>query len=95
MDFFRLGELRRGDRVVVRAAWGRFVYRVSRLEVVLPSDRSIIVPPSNKRELALVTCHPKFAAARRLNVHARLDESGGGLQRRRLPATASSGYGWS
>ncbi|MQA99817.1 MAG: sortase [Actinobacteria bacterium] len=93
-DFFRLGELRRGDRVVVRAAWGRFIYRVSRLEVVLPSDRTIIVPPSERRELALVTCHPKFSAARRLIVHARLDERAGGLQRWRFRATASSGYGW-
>jgi LPXTG-site transpeptidase (sortase) family protein len=82
-DFFRLGELRRGDRVVVRAAWGRFVYRVSVLEVVLPSDRTIIVPPANRRELALVTCHPKFSSARRLIVHARLDESSGGSR----PAT--------
>jgi sortase A len=82
-DFFRLGELRRGDRLVVRAAWGRFVYRVSALEVVLPSDRTIIVPPAKRRELALVTCHPKFSSARRLIVHARLDESAGGSR----PAT--------
>ncbi|MGH2734478.1 MAG: sortase [Actinomycetota bacterium] len=70
--FFDLGELRSGDRVIVRARWGRFLYRVTHTRLVSPLDRTIIVPGVRRRELVLVTCHPKFSAAQRLLIFAEL-----------------------
>ncbi|MGH2734319.1 MAG: sortase [Actinomycetota bacterium] len=70
--FFDLGELRSGDRIIVRARWGRFLYRVTRARLVSPLDRTIIVPGVRRRELVLVTCHPKFSAAQRLLIFAEL-----------------------
>lgn len=68
--FFDLGEMRRGDQIIVNARWGRFLYRVTHTRLVAPTDRTIIVPGVGGRQLVLVTCHPKFSAAQRLIVFA-------------------------
>lgn len=70
--FFDLGRLGRGDRIEIRAKWGHFLYRVHHLRVVDASDRTIVVPGVPRRELVLVTCHPKGSSRQRLLVFARL-----------------------
>jgi LPXTG-site transpeptidase (sortase) family protein len=70
--FARLGRLRPGDRIEVRAPWGQFLYRVHHLSIVEPWDRTIIVPGIDRHELVLVTCHPPGSARKRLLVFARL-----------------------
>ena len=71
-DFMKVGRLNNKDRLYVGASWGNFVYEVTDTRVVSPTDRSIIVPGVPHRELVLVTCHPKYSAASRLLVYARL-----------------------
>lgn len=70
--FFDAGELTTGDEIIVHAPWGRFLYVVRDTKVVAPDDRSIIVPDVRRRELVLVTCHPKFSAAKRLLIFSDL-----------------------
>jgi LPXTG-site transpeptidase (sortase) family protein len=75
-DFFDLGELRPSDEIEVHAAWGDYVFRVTRQQIVADDDRSVIVPGIQARELMLVTCHPKFSSEQRLLVFARLEPPG-------------------
>lgn len=70
--FFDLGEVRRGDRVVIRSAWGNFVYVVRERALVAATDNSVIDPDVRQRELVLVACHPKYSSAQRLLVFAEL-----------------------
>ena len=69
--FNSLADLRPGDAIVVTTLQGRFIYRVTRSEVVSPDDRSVLAPTANSR-LTLTTCTPKYSAAQRLIVMARL-----------------------
>lgn len=71
-DVFRLGELRAGQRIQVSTRWGDFTYAITSKSIVAASDRTIIVPDVTERELVLVTCHPKYSAAQRLIVFAKL-----------------------
>lgn len=70
--FFNLDEVRRGDEIFTIARWGTFRYLVTSKRVVAPTDRTVIVDGVRGRELALVTCHPRFSARQRLIVYARL-----------------------
>jgi LPXTG-site transpeptidase (sortase) family protein len=70
--FFALDKLRRGDEIFTITRWGTFRYLVTAKRVVAPGDRTVIVDGVRGRQLALVTCHPKFSASRRLIVYARL-----------------------
>lgn len=73
--FNRLGELRRGDEIVVDARAGRYTYRVSSTEVVDPTYVDVIAPvpghpgrrPS-KAMITLTTCHPEYSDEKRLIV---------------------------
>jgi sortase A len=67
--FYRLGELRRGDRVVVETPYGRFTYRVVRLTRVPPDDVSVLA--DRGYGLVLTTCDPPYSASRRLIVWGR------------------------
>ena len=70
--FFNLDELRTGDEIFTMTRWGTFRYVVTDKRVVAPMDKTVIVDGVRARELALVTCHPKFSARQRLIVYARL-----------------------
>jgi sortase A len=72
--FYRLNEVSKGDEIRVRAQWGNFTYVVTRKEVVDPSTATIVVQELNKSELVLTTCNPRFSAAQRLIVYARMVE---------------------
>ncbi len=78
--FNRLDELVEGDKIVVDTLRGTFTYEVSMPnKIVSPNDVSVIEPTQDpddlKRlipELTLTTCHPKYSAAKRLIVRAKL-----------------------
>jgi len=55
--FSRLGELEKGDRVLVRTAAGTYTYEVRRTRIVGKNDRTVIVP-SEHGVLTLTTCYP-------------------------------------
>jgi sortase A len=64
--FFRLNDLKAGDRIYLTDTSGRiFVYRVVKLKVVSPSDVSVLDDTPNA-ELTLTTCNPAFSATSRL-----------------------------
>ncbi|MGI8775766.1 MAG: sortase [Actinomycetota bacterium] len=73
--FWGLDRLKKGDEIDIAAKWGDFVYRVTRTEIV-PADSLAIAVQSDKAELVLTTCHPRFSAAQRMIVYAELVETG-------------------
>ena len=71
--FFRLNELDPNDVIRVRTLQGLFEYRVSRTEVVHPSQLEVL-DRTKDAELTLTTCEPRYSARRRLVVHAVLQD---------------------
>lgn len=69
--FWSLDGLERGDRIRLITEFGVFVYRVQRVEEILPSDASVL-RQTRDPTLVLTTCTPRFSAARRLVAHADL-----------------------
>ncbi|MFD0884848.1 class E sortase [Streptosporangium algeriense] len=77
--FNRLGELRRGDEIVVETRQGGYTYRVTGERVVDPGQTDVIAPVPGvpgrrpaKAVITLVTCHPEYSAAQRLIVFGEL-----------------------
>ena len=68
--FYSLNELRRGDRVVVDTPYARFVYAVSKLTTVSPSDITVLY--DRGYGLVLTTCTPRYSASHRLIAWAKL-----------------------
>jgi sortase A len=78
--FYRLDELRKGDRILVVTQGWTFVYAVRRTQIVLPSDVWVLdnVPgPEGKPKatITLTTCHPRYSARQRLIVFGDLASS--------------------
>ena len=69
--FNEIDELERGDRVLVEMPYGRFTYRVEGSRIVPPSAVDVVRRVGYDR-LVLSACHPKFSAAKRIVVFARL-----------------------
>lgn len=55
--FGRLGELKKGDRILVETSAGTFVYVIVKFEVVDRSDQTVI-QPTEEPTLTLTTCYP-------------------------------------
>jgi sortase A len=55
--FARLGELAKGDRILIETDAGVFVYVITTFEVVDRSDQTVI-QPSDHATLTLTTCYP-------------------------------------
>ena len=69
--FFRLGELSVRDRIHITTRHGEFSYEVTGSQVVKPSQSEVLAPTDDNR-LTLTTCNPKYSAAQRLIITARL-----------------------
>ena len=69
--FYNISELQPGDPIFVTTAAGRFRYDVVEQKIVDPSDVWVLDPTPDDR-LTLTTCNPRFSAAQRLVVVARL-----------------------
>jgi sortase A len=79
--FNRIGELRRGDDIVIESREARYTYSVTRTRVVEPTEVDVIAPvpgqPGREPTKALITlstCHPEYSAAQRLIVFGKLDK---------------------
>lgn len=77
--FGRVDEVRVGDPLVVETRDRWFTYRLTRQEIVAPTDVDVILPVPRQRGakptkalLTLTTCHPKYSAKQRLIVFAEL-----------------------
>lgn len=72
--FAQLDELDIGDRIIVTTAQGRFVYRMTAVDIVNPSRSDVVATTDpNVARLTLTTCHPEFSAQYRMIVFAELD----------------------
>jgi sortase A len=69
--FYDLNALVSGDPITVTTVQGTFHYVVVRSDVVAPTDLGVLAP-SEGPELTLTTCTPRYSAAQRLVVVARL-----------------------
>jgi sortase A len=67
--FWALDELGEGDKIVLATEFGVFEYRVTRSEIIAPSDGSVLLD-TKRPTLVLTTCNPRFSAAERLIVFA-------------------------
>jgi sortase A len=75
--FNRINELVVGDEIdLTNAAGTRFRYLVTQQLIVSPSDYSVIASTPDAT-LTLTSCHPKYSAAQRIVVKAKLDPTGG------------------
>jgi sortase A len=73
--FNRVDELNVGDEIILETIGNEeFVYLVTDLEEVPPTDVSVLIQTENTT-LALTTCSPKFYATRRLIVYAELENN--------------------
>jgi sortase A len=72
--FERINELSPGDRIVVTMPYGRFVYRVQDLRVVVPTALWVTRNVGYDR-LVLSACTPLYSAAQRIIVFARMQSS--------------------
>jgi len=69
--FYNLNELAPGEPIYITTTQGRFEYQVTDTLIVSPTDTSVL-DPSPTPTLTLTTCNPRFSAAQRLVVQARL-----------------------
>ncbi len=78
--FNRIDELSPGDKITVETLQGRFTYEVMPQDgglgyfIVNPSNVSILEDKGDNR-LTLMACHPKYSAAQRIVVTAKLVEN--------------------
>jgi sortase A len=72
--FFRLNELKPGDKIVITTTANKqFLYVVDHSEIVKPTDVAVIGPTTDNR-LTLTTCNPRYSATSRLIVVAELTD---------------------
>ena len=57
--FSKLGQLKKGDSVIVRTSAGSFTYLVKATRIVMANDKTVIVPTPTAT-LTLTTCYPFF-----------------------------------
>ncbi len=72
--FYYLDKLKVGDEIGIFWQGKRYIYKVSKTEVVAPSDTAIEAPTSNA-QLTLYTCTPLWWPENRLVVIAQLEKS--------------------
>ncbi|WP_243718535.1 class E sortase [Actinomadura sp. 7K534] len=77
--FNRLGELDRGDEILIDTREQQYVYKVTDRKIVKPAATEVTAPvpghPKRKpteRLITLTTCHPKFSAAKRMIIFGEL-----------------------
>ncbi|HEY0118419.1 MAG TPA: class E sortase [Cellulomonas sp.] len=78
--FNRIAEIQVGDPVVVRTEHTWYVYRVTSIEIVVPTAVQVVAPvpdhPGAKptaRMITMTTCNPMYSAKQRYVVHGQLD----------------------
>jgi sortase A len=72
--FNELDKLEQGDEILVEMPYGRFVYEVERQQIVEPTA-TWVTRRVNHDRLVLTACHPKYSAAERIVIFARLQDT--------------------
>jgi sortase A len=86
--FNQLDELQPGDPIIVRTLNGTYTYKVSQTDIVSPRDTAVLDPSTDTR-LTLTTCNPKYSAAQRLIVTAKLDTKASPVARPPAPTVGT------
>jgi len=80
--FNRLGELDRGDKILIDTRDKQYVYKVTGRKIVKPDATEVTAPvpghPKRRptqRLITLTTCHPKYSAAQRMIIFGELDSA--------------------
>ncbi len=71
--FRRIDAIDVGDEVELDMPYGKFTYRVTKTDVVDPTDVGI-VDDTGRERLVLTACHPVYSAAQRYAVFADLEK---------------------
>ena len=78
--FNRIAEIQVGDAVVVRTQHTWYVYKVTSIEIVRPTQVEVVAPVPDKpgtaptqRMITMTTCNPMYSASQRYVVHGVLD----------------------
>jgi sortase A len=58
--FRNLKDVRRGDKIMLTTLDGEYIYRVVSLQIVQPTDVSVLEPSPDEKTLTLVTCYPFY-----------------------------------
>jgi sortase A len=72
--FRTVDKLKGGDELVMDMPYGRFTYRVDKVQIVKP-DATWITDKRKREMLVLSACHPLYSAAKRIVVFAHLERS--------------------
>jgi sortase A len=72
--FRDLDKLERRDEIAIEMPYGRFVYRVQQSQIVEPTATEVTRRVGYDR-LVLTACHPKYSAAQRIVIFARLQRA--------------------
>ncbi|HHY74885.1 MAG TPA: class D sortase [Bacillus bacterium] len=56
--FRRMGELKIGDILIIKLAYGSFAYKIDSTKIVKANDQTIIKSTAPEEELILTTCYP-------------------------------------
>lgn len=73
--FWALDKLKPGDKVITETKWGdgEFTYEVTKTDIVQPDSIILsILTQSDTPQIVLTTCNPRFSAAQRMIVYAKL-----------------------
>jgi sortase A len=85
--FADLDAMEIGDRIIVTTAQGRYVYRMTAMDIVGPTASEVIsTTDPNVARLTLTTCHPRYSAQSRLIVFAELDVASSAVPAPYVPA---------
>ena len=72
--FRTIDDMKRGDELEMDMPYGRFFYRVDRVQIVKP-DATWITDKRKNETLVLSACHPLYSAAKRIVVFSTLVRS--------------------
>lgn len=80
--FYNIDQLQIGDKIVIETLNGNCVYQVDSHKIVDPGAVSVLAPVPNRPNvdpteawLTMTACHPKYSAAKRYVVFAKLVET--------------------
>lgn len=68
--FFKLNELRPGDRITLRTEYGTYRYEIDRVFVIPEQGSGRVLTQTDDPTLVLTTCNPVYASYERLIVTA-------------------------
>jgi sortase A len=85
--FYRLNDLRPGDKVMIETVAATYTYQVTSTELVLPDDTAVLDPvPGHPRQhaskamITLITCDPPWTGTHRIIVFGSLQARNAALQ---------------